>query len=308
MAIRDTYANFSSQKSLQFSWKRIFVVGSPRNEKEEYSLSLENKAFNDILVLNIAENYTKLSLKMLGALKFVGCFCPTAKYLVKTDDDAYINIAALDRMLVESEKQLEQKRTDLKVTTGIGYKKATRTGQNMKVKDEQPFYFGFLELASLFRPDTKKQVPPEWIVSYEEYSEDNFPPYMSGPLYIMSFSIVKELALDCPYTCTGLDPNLLERNLKKPCFWKFEDTLMGSCIGFTQRTTVFIDKVSSTSTNRWPQLSSLIIRGAHRELKVHKVKAEKTFYMLSLLFWCLEHLSSDHPIKKLFLEFIKTFN
>ena len=35
-----------------------------------------------------------------------------------------------------------------------------------------------------------------WIVSYYEHSEDDFPPYMSGQLFIMSFSIVKELAFD----------------------------------------------------------------------------------------------------------------
>ena len=31
----------------------------------------------------------------------------------------------------------------------------------MKVKDEQPFHSGFLEIASLLIPDTKKQVPPD---------------------------------------------------------------------------------------------------------------------------------------------------
>ena len=112
MAIRGTYANFNASGD-GTNWTRMFLVGSPRNETETQLLEKENRQFGDIVVVNVTENYFwKLTLKMLIAFIFVSCYCPTADYFVKTDDDNAIDIDGLERKVQESQVRADKDMTN----------------------------------------------------------------------------------------------------------------------------------------------------------------------------------------------------
>ena len=47
------------------------------------------------------DTYTNLTLKTVMGLKWGAIFCPQAKYVMKTDDDIFINVPLLHRALQE---------------------------------------------------------------------------------------------------------------------------------------------------------------------------------------------------------------
>ena len=63
---------------------------------------------------------------------------------------------------------------------------------------------------------------------------EGYPRSLGGALNVLSMSAVEQLSLICPYICLGLDPAKTSlRNGTMPCFWKFEDAFMGSCIAYS---------------------------------------------------------------------------
>ena len=79
-------------------------------------------------MVNIEEDYENVTLKMLIALKFVTCYCPNAEYLVKADDDTFINIAALDREISKTQNTI------------IAEQKIFRHGSAMTKEDRKKVY------------------------------------------------------------------------------------------------------------------------------------------------------------------------
>ena len=126
---------------------------------------------------------------------------------------------------------------------------------------------------------------------------------MSGALYIISMLIVKKLALDCPYLCIGMDPNLpLNEDLKKPCFWGLEDAFIGSCIYYTQKKARFTDKQNSFREHLWRDIARHIdrwVETGEKPVMVHFVNHPKYFEILQTSFGLLESLPRTHNAKQL---------
>ena len=80
-----------------------------------------------------------------------------------------------------------------------------------------------------------------WAVSYEEYNKTNiYPKYCSGALNVLSMETIHGVAKECPNHCIGYDRLELETDKPQSCFWKFEDTHLGSCIFYTQKNTTML--------------------------------------------------------------------
>ncbi|XP_075247098.1 beta-1,3-galactosyltransferase 4-like [Convolutriloba macropyga] len=112
--VRSTYGNLSDavnrHPTLRGNWKVFFLIGRPEDDDTIQSVIVENKVHNDVLVVNLTENYETLTLKMIMAYNFITCNCPNINYLVKTDDDYYIRIPKLDSLVDELEKRTGIKR------------------------------------------------------------------------------------------------------------------------------------------------------------------------------------------------------
>ena len=109
-AIRETYLsveNYSAGHSLYANWSYFFLVGKPENVSEQNAIESESRKFEDLLSANVIEHYSNLTYKLLIGFKIASCFCPNAVYLVKTDDDTYLRIRKLDKVLIEQQNQVD---------------------------------------------------------------------------------------------------------------------------------------------------------------------------------------------------------
>ena len=161
-AIRNTFGMMSNDKISTVNGLRVdlvvrsvFVLGRSPNKMVEHKVRKENDAFKDIVQADFIDSYYNLTLKVLYGLKWVNLFCPDVKYVVKTDDDVFLNTAELVRQL----------RSHI-----IGDKGAV---------------FG-----TVFRNQRVVQRNGKWAVSMEEFPLEKYPTYSQGNCYTLSGSIV----------------------------------------------------------------------------------------------------------------------
>lgn len=95
--------NVSKRKSIRRTWgslvsnrfKLLFLVGVPVRKKLQDLLDEENLSTKDLVQGNFIDAYRNLTYKHVMAFKWTIYFCPNAKYLLKTDDDVFVNTPAL---------------------------------------------------------------------------------------------------------------------------------------------------------------------------------------------------------------------
>lgn len=66
----------------------------------QYEIIAENERFSDIIQERFVDSYNNLTLKSVIMLKLVSSFCTnTSKYLLKIDDDMFVNLPLIVEML-----------------------------------------------------------------------------------------------------------------------------------------------------------------------------------------------------------------
>ena len=113
------------------------------------------------------DKYRNLTLKSLAAFEWVIKYCPTAKWIVKADQDMYINIASL--------LQTTNFYTNSDVMIGA-----------------------CLSLSTPIRNKTGNK----YYLSYEEYPYSVFPKHCGGPMYMLTTGVAKyilSVSPDCPF-------------------------------------------------------------------------------------------------------------
>ena len=75
--------------------KVIFLLGVTTDEVTSRMIQTEQEDYHDILQFNIEDVYKNLSLKSLAMLQWVERFCSDVKYVVKVDDDTFLNTPLL---------------------------------------------------------------------------------------------------------------------------------------------------------------------------------------------------------------------
>ncbi|KAG8448534.1 hypothetical protein GDO86_015576 [Hymenochirus boettgeri] len=145
--IRQTWGSRSSSKvSLSLT---LFVLGVPKSENEQTALLQEANIYGDIIQADFTDSYRNLTLKTLVGLSFVSQRCQGAKFLMKTDDDVFVNTLALSRFL---------------------------QGQG------GPLYLGRVH----WRVYADRNPGSRHYTSRSTYPDENFPPYCSGTGYVLS--------------------------------------------------------------------------------------------------------------------------
>ena len=96
-AIRDTWGSVSNSYSWpnsnqHFSVEVFFVLGINKNSSLNTAVGMEAAEKKDVIVAQFDDSYFNLTLKVLLAFKWTRDFCSTAKYVMKVDEDTYINI------------------------------------------------------------------------------------------------------------------------------------------------------------------------------------------------------------------------
>ncbi|XP_070542326.1 uncharacterized protein [Ptychodera flava] len=154
-AIRETwgmhYENFTD-----FDVKTVFMVGIPHDEETQYMLQEENNYYHDIVQSTFIDSYRNLTLKTVMTLKWVTTYCPNTKFVMKVDDDVFVNMENVMSSLYDAP--------------------ATRYSWGLT------FYYQW----PVRDPKHKNYTPRDL------WPDRNFPPYNSGPCYVMSTDVVKD--------------------------------------------------------------------------------------------------------------------
>ncbi|KAK3084706.1 hypothetical protein FSP39_017750 [Pinctada imbricata] len=152
--IRETWASIGKTNP---QTRLVFILGNPRDEKVQAKLENESRTYHDIIQEDFVDSYRNLSIKSVAILKWVSNYCKTAKYVLKVDDDMYINVENLVKVL-----------------------------EQRAVKNS---VLGFLIRGA--RPVQDKN--SKWYTPRNAFNGDVYPDYCSGTAYVLSSDIVPKL-------------------------------------------------------------------------------------------------------------------
>ena len=128
--------------------KKTQKLSSNYSEETMKSIQEESDHFEDILMIDTEENYKNLVYKHMTAVNWIIENCPQALYMIKLDDDVFVNIKPLSKHLVN------------------------KFGLNPI--DDKFLYCSIVDHNNPTREDSK------WKVSYEEYPFKYYPRYCEG--------------------------------------------------------------------------------------------------------------------------------
>ncbi|KAG7576282.1 Concanavalin A-like lectin/glucanase domain superfamily [Arabidopsis thaliana x Arabidopsis arenosa] len=165
VGVFSTGNNFKRRMALRRSWMQYeavrsgkvavrFLIGLHTKEKVNLEMWRESKAYGDIQFMPFVDYYGLLSLKTV-ALCILGTKVIPAKYIMKTDDDAFVRI---DELL-----------------------------SSLKEKPSSALLYGLISFDS--SPD--REQGSKWFIRKEEWPLDSYPPWAHGPGYIISHDIAK---------------------------------------------------------------------------------------------------------------------
>lgn len=165
IGIFSTGNNFERRMALRRSWMQYeaarsgdvavrFFIGLHKNSQVNLELWKEALVYGDIQLMPFVDYYSLISLKTI-AICIMGTKILPAKYIMKTDDDAFVRI---DQVLT-----------------------------SLKEKPSNGLLYGRVSLDSSPHRDRDSK----WYISNEEWPHDAYPPWAHGPGYIISRDIAK---------------------------------------------------------------------------------------------------------------------
>ena len=135
-----------------------FLIGQSKDVKTMQSIKQEIEKYDDILMGDYTDTYRNLTLKVISGLLWATTDC-VSKYILKTDDDCFVNSNILLKVLFS---QPEERYT-------------------------KPMYLG-MAMDSLKHTLVIRDPESKWAVSFEEYPPEYYPAYISGTGYLLSQS------------------------------------------------------------------------------------------------------------------------
>lgn len=148
----------SSSETSPLNVKRIFLLGTSLDVVTNARIYQESEKYQDILMHDYVDSYHNLTYKTLMGLHWASTYCPQSTYVMKTDDDVYLNLKNLVRLLNQS-----------------------------PIHD---FIVGHLFEHSLPVRDKASK----WHVSEMMFPGSVYPPYLSGMAYVMSRDLTTKIA------------------------------------------------------------------------------------------------------------------
>lgn len=94
--------NFVKRKTIRETWGQIredvrvvFMVGSVADRNLQSLLLKENNVHSDMIQGSFLDAYRNMTYKHVMSLKYAVYHCPQAKYILKTDDDIFVNMPTM---------------------------------------------------------------------------------------------------------------------------------------------------------------------------------------------------------------------
>ena len=154
--LRRTWANINGAHiPSDLAWKVVFMLGKPPNHEMNRSIMAEREKHGDLLVGDYKDEYRNITTKLLMAFQWASQI--KCNYILKTDDDVYVDIPKLFMWLR---------------TQG----------------DNNSFYGGVLNNGVVVRDKAHRHY-----VSPEDLSLDYYPVYCKGSMYVLSSDLVPKM-------------------------------------------------------------------------------------------------------------------
>ncbi|XP_017068609.2 beta-1,3-galactosyltransferase 5 isoform X2 [Drosophila eugracilis] len=162
MSIRQTWMHYGSRRDVGIA----FVLGQSTNRVANKAIDLEDFMYRDMIRGHFIDSYNNLTLKTISLLEWADLHCPKANYVLKTDDDMFINVP--------------------KLITFINTLKANRTIYGRRAEHWKPIRNKW----------SKYHIP------VSQYGRATFPYFTTGPAYLLTGDIVHALyirSLNTPF-------------------------------------------------------------------------------------------------------------
>lgn len=168
--ISTTHQNAEKRKAIRETWvspyignrgpvRYMFLLGMISDKALQVALETESASYRDILQEDFVDSYNNLTLKTMMAFRWASKFCQKAEFVMKTDDDMFVNINGLLRVV-------DQHRDVLQRSVG-----------------------GFCVLAA----NPIRDKGSKWYASETMYPQRKYPGYCSGTGYVTSMSVTQRV-------------------------------------------------------------------------------------------------------------------
>jgi hypothetical protein len=96
--------NFEQRQAIRSTWGNVsnipttvvrFLLGKSTNTTHQSLAATENQLYKDIVFEDIVETYENLTLKSIAMLRWTSLNCHRIQYLLKIDDDMFLNLPKL---------------------------------------------------------------------------------------------------------------------------------------------------------------------------------------------------------------------
>uniref|UniRef100_A0A182NJU5 Hexosyltransferase n=1 Tax=Anopheles dirus TaxID=7168 RepID=A0A182NJU5_9DIPT len=150
--IHSAPANLAKRNTIRASWgqqdpraRLIFLMGAVNTSQAQRAIERESRLHDDIVQGSFVDAYRNMTYKHVMALKWFVYHCPGARYVLKTDDDVFINTPVLYSAL----ERVQPQRSLLlcQLVTKLSVKRTHRS---------------------------------KWFVSWREYPAAYYPPHCPG--------------------------------------------------------------------------------------------------------------------------------
>ena len=152
-AIRRSWG--SPEQLRKLGLRVVYVLG--RAEGRDGDVLVESRRYGDVVQADFVDSYSNLSVKSLAALHWAADYAACARFIVKTDDDTFINTHLLSRDL-----------------SGTAHRR---------------FVMGHV----IARAQPVRTPGAKWFTPTSLYPSDTYPTYASGAAYVISGDGIRPL-------------------------------------------------------------------------------------------------------------------
>jgi hypothetical protein len=235
-AIRATYGTYAKERfflqqvGVEVTIRLMFLVGKDGLSASEKIIKNESRTYGDIVYADFNESYRNLTRKMLIALKWISVYCSDVDFVMKADEDVFVNIPQLA-------KDLHQRPYGIKGSI-----------------------YGYINVQATVRRVGK------WGVTKDEFPLTHYPNYASGNSYVISGNIIPRMFMVSEYLpympiedafITGCLTRIVEANIVSvPGFTYWNDAVPDPC-QFVRDRRISATKVSTSIMLKLWKVSNL---------------------------------------------------
>ncbi|KAI1286760.1 Beta-1,3-galactosyltransferase 2 [Halotydeus destructor] len=166
VVVTSAVTHFQAREAIRKTWgalavalgsRVLFLVASSVDETVQHQVDKEEFQYNDILQASFIDHYNNLTLKTLSLMRWVNSSCSKAKFVLKVDDDMFVNM----------EKLVDYCKTNTFKKTIIG------------------------RLAHKWFPVRHKGW--KWYIPESDFSGATYPDFTAGPAYLFTGDSAKPL-------------------------------------------------------------------------------------------------------------------